>query len=127
MKKLIFVMASVLFLTLVPTMSNASHTQNDPSCIPIETAKSNVAEWDKNAVWEYLKDGYKFDALMAWAKARGTVPASVDGIVVAYVTNVVNGAKMVMWAISPDGRCVKGNSYQAMLRNTFDTIVGKGV
>lgn len=122
MKKLIFVLASMLFLALASTTAIASH----PGCFPIEKAKASVAVWDKNAVWEYLKDGYKFDALMAWSIARGTALASTDGILVVYVTNPVNGAKMVIWSISPDGKCVEGRSYQEMTRNTFDTIVGKG-
>lgn len=126
MKKLLFVIVGLMALTLIAAPVMAGH--DAAKCYPAAQAKVDVAAWSKDAVWEYVKEGVKYDALLAYIKTKPvTMPASIDGILITYITDPKSGAKRVFWAVSPDGVCVEMSTFQNMALNAFEAIVGKDV
>ena len=106
-------------MLLAPIPAQAGHD----GCYPIAMAKTNVAKWDKNAVWEQVKEGSKYDALVAtYKKAGRPLPVKVDGILIAYVTGP-DGKAYVMWGAVSGDNCLAGNSGFQVPKAQFEQII----
>ena len=123
MKKTLLALASALFITLAPVGASANHEEQ---CFPIAQAKVEVAKWDKNAIWEYLTSGPKYDAIVAWAKVQNKSLDKIDGILVTSAT-ASDGSKMVFFAFSANGQCVEMSTFQKLTPAQFASIVGKEI
>lgn len=112
MKKFLMALGAAAFLALAPAAASAE-------CYPIASAKADVAKWDTDAQWEYLKSGPVFDKLLAYATAQRRAIAGVDGIVVMRSSKGV-----VIFAQSANGQCVEMSSAIKMSKAQFEALVG---
>ncbi len=117
MKKFLTVMASASFLALAsasgipPALAACSYS--------VDNAKADVAQWDKNATWESLTSGPKFDKLAAYAKVqlRGLVPEYVSILIVETKQGVIFGL------VTKD-QCITGATSWRMTKTQFELILG---
>lgn len=120
MKKLLIALVGATFLTFAPAAAYAE-------CYPIEQAKIAVDKWDKNAQWEYLKSGPKFDAIVKWLTTQNKSLEKIDGLLITYATPPKFSKKVVIFGLSANGQCVEMATVHNMSEAQFDKIVGQEI